>query len=61
MNTPLQFAAEGLEVIDLPLGEHEALALGSTTDRIAELRRAAIYGYLMAQQDINTVTSESNG
>jgi hypothetical protein len=59
----LQFAAEGLEIPDLPFGEREALTLGAPIDQLDALRKAAIYGYILAQTDINkTITPEtSNG
>lgn len=59
----LQFATQGFEIPDLPFGEHEALTLGAPTDQLEALRKAAIYGYLMAQHDINETTTqeEANG
>jgi len=62
-NYALQFAAEGLEIPDLPFGEHEALTLGAPTDQLEALRRIAVYGYMLAQHDINKATAqeESNG
>jgi hypothetical protein len=55
----LQFAAQGFEIPDLPFGEQEALALGAPSDQLEALRRIAIYGYMLAQADINkTITPE---
>lgn len=68
MSHALQFAAQGLEIQDLTLGEQEALALGASADQLPALlpilRQAAVYGYLLAQHDINTTTTtteEHNG
>ena len=62
MNYALKFAAEGFEIPDLPFGEQEALALEAPTNQLETLRKAAIYGYMLAQHDINrTTTQEDNG
>jgi hypothetical protein len=62
-NYALQFAAEGFEIPDLPFGEHEALALGAPTDQLEALRKIAVYGYMLAQHDMNKTTTqeETNG
>lgn len=59
-NSPLQFATEGFEIPDLPFGEHEALTLGAPANQLEVLRKVAIYGYLMAQSDINETTTQED-
>lgn len=60
-NQALQFAAQGFEVPDLVFGEQEALTLGASTDQLEALRKAAIYGYMLAQYDINRTTTQEEG
>ena len=59
-NHALQFAAQGFEIPDLPFGEQEALALGASTDQLEAKRKIAIYGYMMAQLDLNKTTQEES-